>query len=156
MTPSLKHLKHPVHALGLGLGSGLAPVAPGTFGTLAALPLYLLLSGLSLPVYLLLLVLSAVVGVWICGQTAEALGVHDHPAIVWDEFVGMWITLIAVPTGWFPIALGFAFFRLFDILKPWPISWLDKHVSGGLGIMVDDILAGFLACVCVHLVLFLI
>ena len=151
MTPTFEHLKNPVYALGLGFGSGLAPVAPGTFGTLAAIPFYLLLSGLSLPLYIAVLVISAVVGVWICGQTADALGVHDHPAIVWDEFVGLWITMIAAPAGWLPLVLGFAFFRLFDVLKPWPISWLDKHVSGGLGIMVDDILAGVLACICLHL-----
>lgn len=153
MKPTLAHLKHPVYALGLGLGSGLAPKAPGTFGTLAALPFYLLLSQFPQPIYLLLVLVAAVVGVWICGQTADALAVHDHPAIVWDEFVGLWITLIAVPLGWLPMLLGFALFRLFDVLKPWPISWLDKHVSGGLGIMVDDILAGVLACISLHLLL---
>lgn len=153
MTPTFEHLKNPVHALGLGLGSGLAPVAPGTFGTLAAIPFYLLLSGLSLPLYIAVLVICAVVGVWICGQTADALGVHDHPAIVWDEFVGLWITMIAAPAGWVPLVLGFAYFRLFDVLKPWPISWLDKQVSGGLGIMVDDVLAGVFACICLHLTL---
>lgn len=141
--------------MGLGLGSGLAPVAPGTFGTLAAIPFYLLLSTLSLPLYLALLLISAVVGVWICGQTADALGVHDHPAIVWDEFVGLWVTMIAAPAGWLPLVLGFALFRLFDVLKPWPIGWLDKHVSGGLGIMVDDILAGVMACICLHIALYL-
>lgn len=145
MTPTLDHLKQPVHALGLGFGSGLAPVAPGTFGTLAALPLYWFISGLSLPLYLAVVVVSAVVGVWICEQTAQALGVHDHPAIVWDEFVGMWITLIAAPSGCLPLLIGFLLFRFFDVLKPWPISWLDKHVSGGLGIMLDDILAGLFA-----------
>lgn len=153
MSPTLSHLKHPVHALGLGLGSGLAPSAPGTFGTLAALPFYLLLSTLSLPLYLAIVLFCAVIGVWICGQTAAALGVHDHPAIVWDEFVGLWVTMIAAPVGWFPVVLGFALFRLFDILKPWPISWLDKQVSGGLGIMVDDVLAGMFACICLHLIL---
>lgn len=156
MTPSFAHLKNPIHALGLGFGSGLAPSAPGTFGSLAAIPFYLLFSGLSLPYYLALLVICAVVGVWICDQTAQALGVHDHPAIVWDEFVGVWITLIAAPAGWLPLVLGFALFRFFDILKPWPISWLDQHVSGGLGIMLDDILAGVFACLCLHFLLRLI
>ncbi|MGB0867166.1 MAG: phosphatidylglycerophosphatase A [Granulosicoccaceae bacterium] len=153
MKPGIEHLKHPVHLLGLGIGSGLAPVAPGTFGTLAAFPLYFLLSGLSLPLYALAVLLSAVAGIWICGQTADALGVHDHPAIVWDEFVGLWISLFAAPLGWLPALLGFVYFRFFDVLKPWPIGWLDKHVSGGLGIMLDDILAGVMACVCLHVTL---
>lgn len=150
MTPTFAHLKQPVHLFALGFGSGLAPVAPGTFGTLAALPFYLLLATLSAPLYAALVVAAALVGVWICGQSATALGVHDHPAIVWDEFVGVWIALFAAPSGWLPLLLGFAYFRFFDVLKPWPIGWLDKQLSGGLGIMLDDILAGLLACACLH------
>ncbi len=153
MNPTTKHLRQPVHALALGFGSGLAPKAPGTFGTLAALPLYWLLSGLPLAAYIAVVVVAAVVGVWICDRSAKDLGVHDHPAIVWDEFVGFWITMIAAPVSWVSVILGFALFRLFDVLKPWPISWLDKHVSGGLGIMVDDILAGVIACGCLHVCL---
>lgn len=156
MNPTTKHLRQPVHALALGFGSGLAPKAPGTFGTLAALPLYWLLSGLPLAAYIAVVVVAAVVGVWICDRSAKDLGVHDHPAIVWDEFVGFWITMIAAPVSWVSVILGFALFRLFDVLKPWPISWLDKHVSGGLGIMVDDILAGVIACGCLHVCLALL
>jgi len=154
MKPTVEHLKNPVYALGLGLGSGLAPKAPGTFGTLAALPFYFLLSGLNLQLYITVVVLAALVGIWICDKTADALGVHDHPAIVWDEFVGMWITLIALPVGWLPVLLGFGLFRLFDIIKPWPISWLDKKVSGGFGIMIDDVLAGVFALVSLHAILY--
>lgn len=148
-------LTNPVHCLAFGLGSGLAPKAPGTFGTLAAVPLFWLLSSLSLSEYLFVVVFATVVGIYFCGQTASDLGVHDHPGIVWDEFVGFWITMIAVPiTGW-NLLLGFALFRLFDIWKPWPIKWVDKHVHGGFGIMLDDILAGLLALGSLHLLIYL-
>jgi phosphatidylglycerophosphatase A len=135
-------LTSPIHFLAFGFGSGLAPFAPGTFGTLAAIPLYLLMQGLSLPIYLAITAVVCVVGVWICGKSSELLGVHDHSGIVWDEFAGYFVTMIASPAGWVWIIVGFALFRLFDIWKPWPISVLDKQVHGGLGIMVDDILAG--------------
>ena len=138
-------LRHPVHFLSLGLGSGCMRTAPGTWGTVAALPLYGLFFWLPLPLYLAVVVISFLVGVWLCQRTADALGVHDHPAIVWDEFVGLWIALALQPTSLVWIAAAFVLFRFFDILKPWPIGWLDKRVSGGLGIMVDDVLAGLYA-----------
>ncbi|WP_422450186.1 phosphatidylglycerophosphatase A [Endozoicomonas sp. ALB091] len=142
--------KNPVHFLAFGCGSGLAPKAPGTFGTIAAVFFYLLLQGLSLWTYLGVIVVASVVGFWLCGRTAKDLGVHDHPAIVWDEFCGFWITMIAAPAGWPWILLGFVLFRLFDIWKPWPISWLDKKVHGGMGIMVDDLVAGVFAFLCLQ------
>ncbi|NOR52329.1 MAG: phosphatidylglycerophosphatase A [Gammaproteobacteria bacterium] len=143
LSPSL--LKDPIHLLALGFGSGLSPKAPGTAGTLMAIPLYLLLEPLSWPIYLAVVVLTAAAGIAICDLSARRLGVHDHPGIVWDEFVGYWITMFLAPAGWLWIVTGFVLFRIFDILKPWPISWLDRHVDGGLGIMVDDILAGLFA-----------
>lgn len=139
-------LKNPVHLLALGLGAGLAPKAPGTFGTAMGVALYLALPALDWPVYLALLLLLALFGIGLCGRSAELLGVHDHGGIVWDEMVGIWITLFLVPPGWGWLLLGFVLFRLLDVLKPWPISVLDRSVHGGLGIMVDDILAGVLAC----------
>lgn len=145
MQPSPHLLRNPAHLLSFGFGSGLAPKAPGTFGTLAAVPLYWLLSGLSLPLYLALTALAALLGIWLCGYTARRLGEHDHPSIVWDEFVGYFITMIAAPAGWQWPVLGFVLFRLFDILKPWPIRWIDRHVHGGFGIMLDDVLAGVMA-----------
>lgn len=152
MQPSLKLVfTNPIHFLAFGFGSGLAPFAPGTFGTLAAVPLYLLLAQLSLPVYLLLVVLSFIFGVWICGRAGDDLGVHDHGGIVWDEFVGLWITLIAAPAGWGWIVVGFLLFRLFDIWKPWPIGWADRQVSGGLGVMLDDVIAGIYALLLLQL-----
>lgn len=137
--------RNPVHFLAFGLGSGAAPVAPGTFGTLAAIPLYLLLAPLPLWGYLLAVVAVSLVGIWLCDRTSRDLGVHDHPGIVWDEFAGYLVTMIAAPPGWLWIAVGFVLFRIFDILKPWPIRWIDRQVHGGFGIMLDDLLAGVFA-----------
>ncbi len=143
--------RNPIHLLAFGFGSGAMPKAPGTWGTLAAVPLYLLMEPLALPLYLLLLLLLALLGVWLCHRTASDMGVHDHPGIVWDEFVGFFITMIAAPAGWVWIVVGFILFRFFDILKPWPIRWVDTHVRGGFGIMFDDVLAGLMALACMQL-----
>lgn len=133
---------HPIHFVAFGFGSGLAPVAPGTFGTLAAIPLWYLMQPLGLGAYLMLTAAFFVAGVWFCDRTARALGVHDHPAIVWDEVVGYLLTMSAAPQGsWLFPLLGFLLFRLFDIAKPWPIRWFDRRVGGGFGIMIDDLLA---------------
>lgn len=142
--------KNPIHFLAFGLGSGAAPKAPGTVGTLAAIPFYLLLQPLDLVWYALLVSVAFIVGVYLCGKTSADLGVHDHGGIVWDEFVGYWVTMFAAPLGWGWVVLGFALFRFFDILKPWPIGWADKQVSGGLGIMLDDLLAGIMAALCLQ------
>jgi len=139
-------LRDPLQFLAFGFGSGLSPRAPGTAGTLAALPLWwLFLAPLPLPVYLLVLAVAALAGVWICDRASRSLGVHDHPGIVWDEFIGLWIALCALPATPLWMLAGFALFRLFDIVKPWPIGWLDRRVSGGLGIMLDDVVAGLFA-----------
>ncbi|MGK0306528.1 MAG: phosphatidylglycerophosphatase A [Gammaproteobacteria bacterium] len=139
-------LLNPVHFLAFGFGSGLAAKMPGTFGTLAALPLVVLLSHFSsFSVYLIVTIVVCVFGIWICGKTAEDMGVHDDSSIVWDEVAGMLITMLAVPLSWQTVLVGFMLFRFFDILKPWPISYLDKHVHGGFGIMIDDVLAGLFA-----------
>lgn len=148
-------LNNPVHFLALGFGAGLLKPAPGTWGTLAAVPIYLVLnlwmpmshwlSGLSLGV------IGFVLGIYLCGRTAKDVGVHDHSAIVWDEFVGFWVSMWLLPVTWATVLLAFVLFRLFDILKPWPIRWLDQHVHGGFGIMVDDLLAGLMACGLLHL-----
>lgn len=131
--------------LAFGFGSGLSPKAPGTMGTLAAIPLWWLLAQLPLSTYLVVVLIAAVAGIVICGRAADRLGVHDHGGIVWDEFVGFWIAMAVLPVTWQSLILGFVLFRLFDILKPWPISWLDRRVSGGFGIMIDDVIAGLAA-----------
>lgn len=138
-------VSHPAHFFGLGFGSGLTGFAPGTFGTLAAIPLWLFIAEQSFVLQCAIIVVASVIGVYFCGKTASDLGTHDHGAIVWDEFVGYWIAMLFAPAGWLWVVIGFILFRFFDIVKPWPISYLDKHVHGGVGIMVDDIVAGFLA-----------
>lgn len=146
-------LANPWHFLGLGFGSGLAPIMPGTFGSLAAVPLLILMSLLTTPIFVVLTILASLVGILICKKTSESMGMHDHGSIVWDEIAGMMVTFLFVPIDIFTLVLGFIFFRFFDILKPWPISFLDKNVHGGFGIMIDDILAGFMACACLHILL---
>ncbi|MGI9257555.1 MAG: phosphatidylglycerophosphatase A family protein [Gammaproteobacteria bacterium] len=141
-------LRQPVHFLALGFGSGLAPKAPGTAGTLVAMPAAWLLLGWPLATKLALITLMFVAGVWICGESARRLGVHDHPAIVWDEIVGLLATCVLLPADprWLPVA--FVLFRFFDIAKPWPIRDVDHRLGGGIGIMLDDIVAAAFAAIC--------
>ncbi len=135
----------PVLFLAFGFGSGLAKKAPGTCGTIAAIPLYGLFAQTSLPIYSLLTLAATVAGIWICGIAADKLGEHDFGGIVWDEVVGYLITMWWVPFSWKAMLLGFVLFRIFDIIKPWPITWIDQKVQGGLGIMLDDVLAAIFA-----------
>lgn len=152
INPSVKEcLTNPIHGLAFGLGSGLAPFAPGTFGTLVAIPFYLLLQPLSLSVYLGVLLLLIVVSIYICGESARQLKTHDHSGIVLDEICGYLVTMIWVPDSWLWLVLGFLLFRLFDIWKPWPIGLVDRKVQGGLGIVIDDVLAGVFAAMCLQL-----
>ncbi|HLR87276.1 MAG TPA: phosphatidylglycerophosphatase A [Wenzhouxiangella sp.] len=131
--------------LAFGFGSGLAPVAPGTAGSVAAVLPALALIKLPLPWLALFLVAAFAFGVWLCGRTGRRLGVHDHSGIVFDEFVGMWLVLAFVPASAVWWLAAFAAFRLFDIVKPWPIGWLDRRIGGGLGVMLDDVLAAIYA-----------
>lgn len=135
-------LKDPIYCLAFGFGSGLSPVAPGTFGTLAAMPIYGILAFfLNAKAYLLITLIAFVAGIFICGKVSGDLGEHDYSGIVWDEIVGYFLTMFLVPLHWVWMLLGFFLFRLFDIWKPMPIKWIDKRVGGGLGIMLDDVLA---------------
>ena len=146
LNPSFRVLlQQPVLILAFGFGTGLAPKAPGTAGTLIGVLFYLLMQSLTLPVYLAVAVVIILLGIPICGVAAQRLGVHDHPGIVWDEIAGYLVTMTFAPAGWLWVLVGFLVFRLFDILKPWPISWLDRRIHGGLGIMLDDIVAGLFA-----------
>ncbi|MGZ5007900.1 MAG: phosphatidylglycerophosphatase A family protein [Methylobacter sp.] len=138
-------LSDPILFLAFGFGSGLAKKAPGTFGTLAAIPVYWLFAQANLFVYSLLTLIVTIVGIWICDIAAKKLGEHDFGGIVWDEIAGYLITLWLVPFSWQAVALGFVLFRIFDIVKPWPIKWIDRKVQGGFGIMLDDVLAGVFA-----------
>lgn len=144
--PSFSHLvRSPVLLLAFGFGSGLSPKAPGTVGTIAAIPLWYLLVQLPPQTYVVVVAICVIIGIFICGSAADKLGVHDHGGIVWDEFVGFWITMAFLPVSYVSVLVGFILFRLFDIFKPWPISWLDKNIGGGLGIMIDDVVAGLAA-----------
>lgn len=145
--------RNPIHFLAFGLGSGAAPWAPGTVGTAAAVIPYLLwFQFWSIGWFLLLIAVTFVVGVWLCEKTSEDLGVHDHSGIVWDEFVGYWLTMLLAPQGWEWALVGFVLFRFFDVLKPWPVKWADRRVAGGFGIMVDDLLAGIYAWIILQVI----
>ncbi|BBI92730.1 putative phosphatidylglycerophosphatase A [Serratia symbiotica str. Tucson] len=146
-------MSNPLHLLATGFGSGLSSVMPGTIGSLAAIPFWLLLIQLPWQLYLLLLMFSICIGVYLCHQTAKDMRVHDHGSIVWDEFVGMWITLMALPVNnWQWVIAGLVIFRILDIGKPWPIRWFDRNVQGGMGIMIDDIVAGVLSAGIIYLI----
>jgi phosphatidylglycerophosphatase A len=138
-------LTDPVHFLAFGFGAGLAPVAPGTVGSLLGVLLAWLTLDLSLSIRLAVLLGLVAAGVWLCGESARRIGVHDHGGIVWDEIAGMYATLLVAAPGIAAWGLGFALFRVFDIVKPWPIRDLDHRLGGGAGIMLDDLVAALYA-----------
>lgn len=137
-----KLLKTPSGFIAMGLGSGLSPFAPGTAGSLAALPFAWWLKDLPLGAYLFVLLAATVLGFYVCEQVGRHLGVHDHGSIVWDEFCGLWLSVILIPKTWPWLILGFFVFRFCDIVKPWPARWFDRRMSNGVGVMLDDIAAG--------------
>jgi phosphatidylglycerophosphatase A len=138
-------IKDPALFLAFGFGSGLSKAMPGTMGTIAAIPLYLALLQTSAWVYALSTLVVIVAGIFICDVAAQKLEVHDFGGIVWDEIAGFLITMVGIAHSWQSLLAGFVLFRLFDIVKPWPIRWLDRHVHGGFGIMLDDVVAGIFA-----------
>ncbi|MDX1507189.1 MAG: phosphatidylglycerophosphatase A [Woeseiaceae bacterium] len=140
-------LTDPVHLLAFGFGTGLAPVAPGTFGSLPALLLAWLTLDLGLYAQLGVAAALFAAGIPICGASARKLGIHDHGGIVWDEICGMYVTLLLAPASLLGFAAAFGLFRLFDIVKPWPIRDLDHRLGGGLGIMLDDLVAALYALI---------
>jgi phosphatidylglycerophosphatase A len=154
--PPARALLDPVHFFALGFGSGLSPVAPGTFGTLAALPLAFVLLNIPAPLAWAVVIVCVLGGIRLTGISADRLGVPDHPAIVWDEIAAFLGLVLVLPAGWAWILAGFVFFRLFDAVKPWPIRDLDHRLKGGLGIMLDDLAAAVFAAGCVWLLNYLI
>ena len=138
-------LAHPAHFFGLGFGSGLAPKAPGTFGTIVGLPLFWLISGYTLNIQLTVISVLFIIGIYICDKTGKALGVADHGAIVWDEIVAMMLVLAFAPFTWLGWLAAFLLFRLFDIWKPYPICYFDAKLKNGFGVMFDDLLAAIYA-----------
>ena len=138
-------MRDPVHLIAFGFGSGLMPWAPGTFGTLLAIPITLFVMQFGFAVHLAFALFAAIFGIYVCGESARRLGVHDHPGIVWDEIAGFAFTMLWVPVSFVWVLAGFALFRLLDIWKPWPIREADHSLPGGLGIMLDDVIAGIFA-----------
>lgn len=146
----------PWYFIGFGLGSGAMPIAPGTFGTLFAIPIYLMLSHLPLSYYLTVVAFLFLFSIWLCEKLSREIRVHDHPGMCIDEFIGYFITMIAAPPGWIWIVIGFVLFRIFDILKPFPISWIDKNIHGGVGMILDDAVAGLVSFIVIQFLAFLL
>ena len=146
---------HPLYFLAFGFGAGLMPRAPGTWGTLVGLIIYLVIA-FTIPIndvfFVIFVVAAGGVGVMICEKVSQDMKVHDHGGIVWDEMVGIWLVLIAIPDGWYWLLVAFILFRVLDIAKPWPISFVDRRLRGGMGIMLDDVLAGLIAWLLIQLV----
>ncbi|MDQ7090385.1 MAG: phosphatidylglycerophosphatase A [Methylococcales bacterium] len=142
-------IRDPILFLAFGFGSGLVKKAPGTMGTVAAIPVYWVMAQFNIWIFCLLTLIITLVGIWICDEAAKKLEVHDFGGIVWDEIAGYLITMAftvaVIPFSWPAIIVGFLLFRFFDILKPQPIKWVDSKVEGGLGIMLDDVIAGLFA-----------
>ncbi|MBA2648768.1 MAG: phosphatidylglycerophosphatase A [Legionella sp.] len=147
-----KVFQDPIYFIAFGFGSGLMPFAPGTFGTLIAIPLYLLLMNCHWGIYLVLTILAFILGVWVSNKVTAELGIQDYKGIVWDEVVGYLLTMFLAPPGLLWLLLGFLIFRIFDIWKPQPIRFIDQNVKGGLGIMLDDLLAAIPSWLLLHLV----
>lgn len=147
----IDELKNPVVFTAVGFGSGLSPFAPGTAGTLLTVPLVYFLQQQDYLLYVTVMVFVLLTGSWVCGYAARKLQVHDHSGIVYDEVAGFLVTMSMAPPGWEWMLAGFVLFRFFDAVKPWPISWLDKNLHGGFGILFDDVIAGIFSLCCLLL-----
>ena len=154
MRPDLRFLlAHPAHLIAFGLGTGLAPKAPGTVGTLLGLPLFWAVTAIApdLPNQIMLIAAAFLFGIWACARTGRALGVPDHGGIVWDEIVAFALVLMFTPTGGGWLLAAFGLFRFFDIVKPWPIRFFDTRLKNGFGVMFDDLLAAGYAIACLQI-----
>lgn len=150
-------MSHSSGWIATGFGSGLVPYMQGTFGSLVALIPWLALRKLPLSLYVIVLLASLLLGIWACDKSGKRIHYDDHRSLVWDEFVGQWIALLPVLAGaWWQVLLGFAFFRLFDVAKPWPVGYLDRRLKGGMGVMLDDVVAGLFAAVLLALFMWLL
>ena len=143
--------KNPWHFIAFGFGTGAIPVAPGTFGTLITIPLYLFLASFSHTFYLICTIAIIIFSIWLCEKTSKEIHIHDHQGMCIDEVVGFLVTMYCAPYGWGWIILGVILFRIFDIWKPWPIRQIDAHVKGGFGMILDDVIAGLFSLVIIQL-----
>jgi phosphatidylglycerophosphatase A len=149
-------LQHPAHFFGLGFGSGLAPKAPGSFGTLVGYPLFWLISICTLSAQLSIISSLFLIGIYFCEVSGKSLGVSDHGSIVWDEIVAMMLVLAFTPNQWQWWLTAFLLFRLFDIWKPYPIRQFDAKLKNGFGVMFDDLLAAVYAIICLQSLLLVV
>jgi phosphatidylglycerophosphatase A len=154
--PQVKFLENPVHLCSFGFGSGYSPYAPGTAGSVVGVLAYLLFDDLPITWYLTLILTFFIAGIPMCRYTTKALGVEDHGAIVWDEITGYLITMCYAPAGWWWVLAGFVLFRIFDILKPWPVNLADKYLKGGTGIMLDDAIAGTYGLIIIQIIAYIL
>lgn len=145
--------KNPIHCIACGFGIGLLP-APGTFGTLFGLFIAWLIHPLPIVAYVVIVILLNLLGIWLCGRTNHDFGTEDHPAAVFDEIAAFPIVMIGIPFHWYYVLLGFVLFRFFDIFKPGPIGWIEKKVTGGVGVMLDDIAAALASLVILWIVFY--
>lgn len=148
--------QNPWHFIAFGFGSGAFPVAPGTMGTLIAIPFYLAIQPLAHSVYFIIVLLAALASMWLCNKVSREIGIHDHQGMCIDEVIGYLVTMYAAPHGIKWIIIGFLLFRLFDIWKPQPIRYIDEKFTGGIGMILDDVLAGIYSCIILHILSWII
>lgn len=143
--------QNPLHFIAFGFGSGAIPIAPGTFGTLLAIPFYLAIQHLSNLNYLIVITIITILSCWLCEKVSREIAADDHQGMCIDEFVGFLVTMFAAPIGWQWILIGVILFRIFDIWKPQPIRYLDEHIHGGIGMILDDVAAGVFSAIIIQI-----
>lgn len=148
--------QNPWHFIAFGFGTGAIPFAPGTFGTLIAIPFYLAIRNFPNSIYLITVLIITVGSIWLCDKVSRELNVNDHQGMCLDEIVGYLVTMYAAPHNFKSILIGFILFRLFDIWKPQPIQYVDQKIHGGFGMILDDVLAGIYACIFLHIISWMI
>ncbi len=147
--------QNPLHFIAFGFGSGAIPIAPGTFGTLLAIPFYLTIQHLSHLNYLLVITIITLLSCWLCEKVSREIAADDHQGMCIDEFVGFLVTMFAAPVGWQWILTGVVLFRIFDIWKPQPIHYLDENIHGGIGMILDDVAAGIFSAIVLHILVWI-
>lgn len=145
--------QNPWHFIACGFGAGAFPIFPGTIGTLVGIPIVLLFSKMALAYYLAGCIILFLIAVYLCGKTNNDFGTQDHPAAVLDEIATFPVAMIGIPTHWYFLAIAFVLFRIFDIIKPGPIRWVDRHVHGGFGVVCDDLLAALATLLILHIII---